>query len=534
MQPGSNPIETFKDELGGDPLRIRESLPRITSGGADSWEQLTAGEKEMLKWVGVFFRKPTPGKFMMRIRMPNGFATSAQIAAIAELSERLGDNTVDITTRQQLELRGFTLPAIPEIFERLRGVDLRTLQTGQDNVRNINGCPLAGIAPGEWLDASPIVYELDRIIVGENGNPAYANLPRKFNITITGCRQNCTHTETQDVALVPATKNGRRGFHVLVGGKMGSGGYTIAKDLGWFIPPERAVAVTLAIVELFRDEGPRDARTKIRMAFLIAEWGLDRFRSKVLARLDWTPEPGGADARESGHNDHLGVQDQQQPDLCSVGLVVPVGRTRPAGLRELARLAAEYGDGRVRFTTSQNAILINVPRGRVEPLLREPLLDEWPARPSRFQRGLVSCVGTEYCNLALIDTKGRSMEVAQALDKMLGANGGSAPTVHWSGCPAGCGNHGVADIGLRGTKININGESKDAVAIYVGGRSGPDARAATQIMDLVPCDEVLPDVLATVVRHLDLFKQVERDPEAKGRVLMVPEEGLRPEGRCSE
>ena len=155
------------------------------------------------------------------------------------------------------------------------------------------------------------------------------------------------------------------------------------------------------------------------------------------------------------------------------------------------------------------------------------MLKEWPAEAPRFERGLVSCIGVEYCNLALIDTKGKSMEIAQALDKMgsdmLGL-GKDAPTIHWSGCPAGCGNHAVADIGLRGTKVNINGESKEAVAIYVGGRSGPQARAARQIMDLVPCDDVLPDVLATVIRHLDLFKQVERDPDAKARVLMFPEE----------
>ncbi len=541
MQPGNNPIETYKAALGGHPLRIREHVPRIiaeTAGlAADDWDKLAPSDKEMLKWLGVFFRKPTPGKFMMRIRMPNGFATSAQLAAIADLSKKLGDNTVDVTTRQQLELRGFTLQGLPEIWERLRGLDLRSLQTGQDNVRNLNGCALAGLTPHELLDASSIVFELDRIIVGKEGNPEYANLPRKFNVVVTGCRENCTHAETQDVALIPASKDGRLGFHVLAGGKMGSGGFTIAKNLDWFVPPERAVETVLAIVQLFRDEGPRDARTKVRLAFLIADWGLESFKEKVRARLNWEPEPRGEDARSKRHNDHLGVQEQRASDLCSVGLVIPVGRTRPAGLRELARLADEYGNGEVRLTTAQNAIIVNVPRGRVERLLAEPLLKEWPAAPSRFQRGLVSCVGTEYCNLALIDTKNRSMEVSRALDQMLGGQteAGDAPTIHWSGCPAGCGNHAVADIGLRGTKVNVNGESKDAVAIYVGGRSGPQSRAATQIMDLVPCDEVLPDVLATVIRHLDLFKKVQRDPEAKSRVLMVPEEQSFPsEGSCTE
>src|SRR5213594_2746788 len=168
MRPGSNPIEEYKQTKNGNPLRIRDDLPRLIDQG---WEALSPADKELLKWAGVFFRKPTPGKFMMRIRMPNGFATSAQLAAIADLSKRLGTGAVDITTRQQIELRGYILETVPEIFERLRGVDLRTLQTGIDNVRNINGCALAGLTPHELLDASPVVHELDRIIVGNQGNP---------------------------------------------------------------------------------------------------------------------------------------------------------------------------------------------------------------------------------------------------------------------------------------------------------------------------------------------------------------------------
>src|SRR6266516_7714155 len=202
MRQGSNPIEEYKRSKQGDPLRIREDLPRLIVAG---WEALSPSDKELLKWVGVFFRKPTPGKFMMRIRMPNGFATGTQLGTIADLSKRLGNGTVDVTTRQQVELRGYTLESVPQIWERLRGADLSTLQTGQDNVRNINGCALAGLTPTELLDASPVVFAVDRTIVGTDGNPEFANLPRKFNMTITGCAENCTHNESQDLALVPAT-----------------------------------------------------------------------------------------------------------------------------------------------------------------------------------------------------------------------------------------------------------------------------------------------------------------------------------------
>src|SRR5215467_2699054 len=197
----SNSVEGYKASMGGDGLRILEDLPQIIERGAES---LTPAEKELLKWLGVFWRRPTPGKFMMRIRMPNGFATSEQLRTIAELSRRLGNSVLDITTRQQIELRGFTLDSVPEIWEKLRGVDLRSLQTGIDNVRNINGCALAGLHTHELFDASAVVHDLDRIIVGSRGNPEFTNLPRKFNITVTGCVDNCTHAESQDIALVPA------------------------------------------------------------------------------------------------------------------------------------------------------------------------------------------------------------------------------------------------------------------------------------------------------------------------------------------
>src|SRR5262245_42641353 len=175
-----NAVEGYKESKGGDGLRIREDLPRLVREG---WETLTKADKELLKWVGIFFRNPTPGKFMMRIRMPNGFTSSEQLRTIAGLSRRLGNCLLDITTRQQIELRGFTLESVPEIWERLHGVNLHSLQTGLDNVRNINGCALAGMTADELLDGSAVVRELDRVIVGAGGNPEFTNLPRKFNIT---------------------------------------------------------------------------------------------------------------------------------------------------------------------------------------------------------------------------------------------------------------------------------------------------------------------------------------------------------------
>ena len=496
-------IEGYKASMGGDGLRILEHLPEMIGRGTDS---LTPAEKELLKWVGVFYRRPTPGQFMMRIRMPNGFARSEQLRAIAELSRRLGNQVVDITTRQQMELRGFALDSVPEIWEKLRGVDLRSLQTGQDNVRNINGCPLAGLNPHELLDASPVVQDLDRSIVGERGNPEFTNLPRKFNITVTGCLDNCTHAESQDIALVPAKKAGRMGFNVLVGGKMGSGGFTVASPLNVFVEAFQAAPVVVELIKIYRDYGPRGARSKCRFAFLIEEWGLSRLRAKLIERLGHELAFQGRDMRSSAHADHLGVTRQKQPGLRAAGLCIRTGRLNPAHLDELARLAEIYGHGEIRLTTAQNAIIPNIPADSVGGLLAEPLLKEFSPRPSPFMRNMVACVGTDYCNLALIETKSRAVALSEALHEKLGANGNPL-TIHWSGCPAGCGNHQAADIGFRGFKTRLDGKLIDAVAIYAGGQTGPQAVAGEEILETVPCDENLPQVVANVIESYRFEKE---------------------------
>jgi len=491
----ANSVEGFKASMGGDGLRILEQLPEIIQRGAES---LTAAEKDLMKWLGVFYRKPTPGKFMMRIRMPNGFVSSEQLRTIAELSRLMGDNVLDITTRQQIELRGFTLDCIPAIWEKLRGLDLRSLQTGMDNVRNINGCALAGLTPHELFDASPVVQELDRIIVGSEGNPEFTNLPRKLNITVTGCMDNCTHNESQDIALVPAKKGGRAGFNVLVGGKMGSGGFTIASPLNVFVEAFQAVRVVVELIKIHRDHSPREARSKCRFAFLVEKWGIPRLRAELTARLGHELAFQGRDMRSFKQADHLGISTQKRARVVAVGLCVPTGRVNPEEMDELARLADVYGTGEIRLTTGQNAVIPNVPAERVPQLFQEDLLEKFSPKPSPFVRGLVACIGTDYCNLALIETKGRAVALSAALEEKMGA-AGNPLTIHWSGCPAGCGNHEAADVGLRGFKTKIGGKIVDAVAVYTGGRTGPYAAAGKEILATVPCDEEFPEVMARVI-----------------------------------
>jgi ferredoxin-nitrite reductase len=499
-----NKIEALKAEKDG--LDVMDDLVRFAREG---WKTIADDDKERLKWVGVFQRRPTPGHFMMRIRMPNGIVTAAQCRLLGEITRESGRNIADITTRQQVQLRWVTIEGVPEVLARIEAAELTSLQTGMDNIRGIIGCPATGLTPKELFDTGPIAREFQRIFVG---NKAFTNLPRKFNVTITGCPEHCTGGETQDVSMTPAlrTVEGREiaGLNVAVGGKQGSGGPVFAWALDAFVTAEEAAAVCAEIALIYRDHGPRESRSKSRLAFLIADWGPERFRKELEGRLGRPLPPAGRDARGASVNDHIGLFRQKHPGLNYIGLKTPVGRVTGDQLLELARLSERYGRGELRFTPTQNVLIPNVPDGRIRALLDEPLLKELPYNPSEIQRGLVSCTGTDFCNLALIDTKTRAMALARDFEARLGRV--RPLTVRWSGCPASCGNHHTADVGLQGCKVKVNGKIVDGVHVFVGGRGGADAKAAVRILEDVPCDE-LPQVMERLVRF---FPRADRpEPE---------------------
>ncbi len=490
-----NKFEALKQTKDG--LDVLPDLPRFAS---DGFESIPEDDLERLKWAGIFHRKPTRPYFMMRIRFPGGVATSRQFRILADIAERHGRSLLDLTTRQQIEPRWLPIEAMPEIQESLTAADLTSLQTGMDNIRGVVSCPLSGISQREVVDAAPLCTEFQAMFVGDK---AFTNLPRKFNVAITGCTDNCLDTETQDVALIPAMAEiGSAqipGFNVLVGGKQGSGGFRAAEPLNVFVRPEEAAAICRELVLLFRDFGPRETRSRARFAFLIEERGIAWVRAQIEERIGHELPAAGTDARSCQHTDHVGVTCQRQPGLRAIGLVVPVGRMSSAQMREVARLADHYGQGELRLTTEQNLIIPHVPERDVATLLAEPLLREWGPTSEPALRGLISCTGTEFCNLALIDTKNRALSVAREL-------AGRVPPqqqplrIRWSGCPAACGNHIVADVGLQGKRIRLpDGRVVEAVTISVGGRVGPDTRAGRVVMEEVVCDERLPEVLAQVI-----------------------------------
>jgi nitrite reductase (NADH) large subunit len=502
--PARNKIELMKEEKDG-----LDCLPDLLRHAPlNNWAELTEDDKQRAKWHGLFFRKPTPGYFMLRIRFNAGQANARQLRTIADLSDQYGKGFADLTTRQQIQLRWFTLADVEKIWERLHEVGLNTLQTGLDNVRGVCGCPVAGLTPHELFDASPVVHEYTNLIVG---NRDFTNLPRKFNVTITGCLENCCHAETQDIGMVPAYREleGQQvnGFNVLVGGKQGSGGYRPATPLDVFVPPPEAARLALEITAIFRDHGARGARNRARMAFLIDDRGIKWFRQELERRWGRPLYRAGTDLRKKHHADHLGINPQrhspssQSPPLYYVGMSVPVGRITTAQLRGVADLAERYGTGEVRMTAAQNLVVPNIPESRVGALADEPIFQELPYDPSPIMRGLVACTGIDYCPLALIETKGWAMQVAKDLEKRTEGRKLQPLTIHWSGCAAGCGLHSVATIGLQGCRSRVNGEVVDAAHVSIKGKTGPTPVIATDVMYDVPCER-LAEVLEPLVSYL--------------------------------
>ncbi|NJK50589.1 ferredoxin--nitrite reductase [Candidatus Gracilibacteria bacterium] len=492
-----NKFEKFKAEKDG--LIVKDELEQFAQIG---WEAMDKTDLEhRLKWVGIFYRPVTPGKFMMRMRIPNGILTSQQMRVLGEIVQRYGDDgNADITTRQNIQLRGIRIEDVPDIFRRLNGVGMTSLQSGMDNVRNITGSPVAGLDGDELIDTRELTQKVQDAIVNRGeGNFEFTNLPRKFNIAIEGGRDNSVHAEINDIAFVPAYKDSELGFNVLVGGFFSAKRCEAAIPLNAWIPvnDDDVVDLSIAILRVYRDRGLRANRQKARLMWLIDEIGLEKFRSLVEEAYG-RPLAIAAekDAIDWEKRDHIGVFKQKQPVLSYVGLHVPVGRFYAQDMFDLARIAEVYGSGEIRLTVEQNAIIPNIPDENIDAFLTEPLLQKFTINPKPLERALVSCTGSQFCNFALIETKNRALALAKALDEEVELS--RSVRIHWTGCPNSCGQPQVADIGLMGTKVRKDGKTVEGVDLYMGGKVGKDAHLGTCVQKGIPCDDLV-SVLKTIL-----------------------------------
>jgi ferredoxin-nitrite reductase len=487
--PTLNKFEKFKAEKDG--LAVKAELSQFAEIG---WEAMDETDRDhRLKWMGVFFRPVTPGQFMVRMRLPSGIISSSQLRVLADVVQRYGtDGCADITTRQNLQLRGVRIEDVPDIFRKFEAAGLTSIQSGMDNVRNLTGSPVAGIDADELIDTRGIIQTVQDMITNNGaGNPAFSNLPRKFNIAIGGCRDNSIHAEINDIAFIPAYKDGNLGFNVLVGGFFSAKRCAAAVPLDVWVAPDDVVALCEAILLVYRNHGLRVNRQKSRLMWLIDEWGIAKFRTAVEQQIGKTLLTAAAkDEIQWDKRDHIGVFAQKQAGLNYVGLHVPVGRLLADDMMQLARLAEVYGSGELRLTVEQNVIIVNVPDSRLAALLKETIVEKFSTQPGQLSRSLVSCTGAQFCNFALVETKNQATALIKEIEAEMDCP--QPVRIHWTGCPNSCAQPQVADIGLMGTKVRKAGRTLEGVDIYMGGKVGKDAHLGACVMKSIPCEDLKP------------------------------------------
>ena len=441
--------------------------------------------------------------FMVRIRIPNGLLLSHQLRTIAEITERHARGIADLTVRQNIQLHWVAIEALPELLETLWRCGLNTMGACGDVTRNVTGCPLAGVDVDEICDASSLAFEATRLLAG---NPDYYNLPRKFKISITGCRVWCSYPEINDIGLT-ATRRAFRGqsevgFSLRVGGGLSAEPH-LAQRLNAFVRWNQVLPVIAGIAEIFREsQGLREHRERARLKFLFLRqgWTQEQFLNELESRIGFRLDPAVAeDPPDDVYRDHVGIHAQKQKDYCYVGAAVLRGRISCDQMRAAADLAERLASGQLRTTGMQNLVIVNVPRANTEALVRE--LDAIGLRVggSPFWRGAIACSGTEFCKLAITETKSFTRWLVEEMEERL-PEFDQELKLHVTGCPNSCGQHWIADIGIEGKKMKTDDRLADAYYFCLGGAVGRNQAVARPVGYRCPASEV-PDAMERLLRR---------------------------------
>ena len=509
-----NRVEKIK--LERHPLEVREAVIKTYSRRGIQAINEVPGEYERLKWVGIYPQNQGGNAFMLRIKVPGGVLAPEQARVIGQIAldfangpipnPHFGNNFLDITTRQDIQMHWIKMENVPEIWRRLEEVGMTTVQACGDSARNVLCCPVSGIDRDEILDAYPAAQAISGYFTG---NREYANLPRKFKMSVTGCVEDCAQAEINDIGMLPARlEDGTVGFNVRVGGGL-SDGPRMASDIDVFVRPEEAVEITRGIAQVYGELGDRENRWTCRMRYLVQELGPEGFREELERRTAFELMLAGEDLTKHYRGDHVGVHPQKEDGLYYVGLNVAVGRMSGEDFVEAARLAGEYG-GEIRLATDQNFIITGVSEGQLDELLAEPLLERYSPTPKAFERGVVACTGSEFCRFGIVETKIRAVEWAREMDRRVGDDiGQEAVRMHFSGCSASCAQPQIGDVGFRGETAKTEDAIVQGVDIGLGGSLGHDAAFIDWIEGAKPADDV-PDALVAV---FDKFKDERRDGE---------------------
>jgi sulfite reductase (ferredoxin) len=476
-----NYVERIKHERA--PYDLIVDLPKLAQ---TPYEAIPEEDILRLQWWGLYHDKPKVGYFMMRIKIPNGVLSPAKLRAIGELAVQYGRNQGEITTRQDVQLHWIQLEALPEIFRALEQAGLSTKGGCGDVLRNITGCPVAGVDREELFDTWPLVQEIHRRY---SGNPAHQDLPRKHKWTVSACPYHCNAPEIHDVALVGTWQDGQPGFSVRVGGGL-STVPRIAQSLGVFVRPEEALDVLGAILDIWRrDLRYRVSRARARFKFMVEDEGPARIRELVQEHLGRKLTDLKEEPRPKGRTDHMGVHPQKQEGRYYVGFPVFPGLLQGDQMIRVAAIVEEFGSD-IRLTREQNLIVTGIPADRLDDFLgRMESEAGLSLRVNPIRGRSIGCTGEPYCNFSVGETKQKLVEIVEHLEQVFG-DAVSELHIHLDGCPHACGQHWVGDVGIQGTTLTTGDGKIQAYDVLLRGGLGPAAGIAKALVRRVPSAEL--------------------------------------------
>jgi sulfite reductase (ferredoxin) len=508
-----NPNERTKKDDDG--LNVRARIETIYSKrGFDSIDP--ADLRGRMRWWGLYTQR-RPGidggrtavlepeelddrYFMLRVRLDGGALTTEQLRALGEISQTYARDTADVTDRQNIQYHWIEIESMPAIWQRLESLGMITTEACGDTPRVILGSPVAGIAADDEIDPRPAI---DAILERYIGSTAFSNLPRKFKTAISW-QQDVAH-EVNDISFVGVMhpEHGP-GFDLWVGGGL-STNPKIAQRLGVWVPLDEVPDVWEGVVSIFRDYGYRRLRHRARIKFLVADWGVEKFRQVLQDEyLHRTLVDGPAPAIPERPIDHVGVH-KQKDGLNYVGVAPSSGRVSGTTLVALADAAERAGSARVRLTPQQKIVVLDVPDGEVDALKAELNTIGLQAEPSPWRRATMACTGIEFCKLAIVETKERAIRLVEELEKRLADVHPDVPiSIHLNGCPNACARTQVADIGLKGMVVtDADGNQVEGFQVHLGGGLGLDAGFGRKLRGLKVTSAELGDYVDRLVRRFD-------------------------------
>ena len=469
-----------------------------------------------LRWYGIYQQLPNNGHFMLRIRIPSGFLRPAQLREIAAITTEHAKGFGDITTRQCIQLHWLTIEALADLLPRLERVGLVSKFACGDTPRNVVGCPLAGHLPNEIIDARPAVAAVNRMFL--DGNKEFSNFPRKFKTALAGCHLHCHQPQINDIGafgvLRKKTSTGeeQRGYGIMVGGGLSTQPY-MAQSLRVFVTEEQMPAVSRGIAHIFRDFGYREKRTRARMKYLVSDWGWQKFRDALEKDIGFTLDHDDSivGPPHAPHTDHMGSGPQKQEGLSYIGVPIERGRITAKQMEAAADIAERFGGAGkalIGLSNKQNLLFMNIPTEYVQTMSKElETRDLQPYAPI-WRTNLISCTGTQFCNMAIVETKERAARILKFLETDCAID--TPIMVSVTGCPNSCGQYQIADIGLMGVVCNFRGQrGTEAYNIFLGGALGADAKFATLTSKKVPAEFVHKAIKGLV----DAYKANRTDAE---------------------